>query len=115
HVIHGLPLALLTLTAGLRTIPKDLEESAVSLGGTLPQVARRVVIPYLFPHILTAGLLVFLASFADVGAPLLLGGKYHVLPMEAYTAFMSFHVDPAIPTLLSGWIVMISMVLLYVT
>src|SRR5690606_21778063 len=113
HVVHGLPLAFLTLVSGLQAMPKDLEESALSLGGSLPQVTRRVVIPYLAPHILMAGLLVFLASFGDVGAPLLLGGNYRVLPAEAYTAFMSFTGDRRVPVLLSAWIVFISAVLLY--
>lgn len=113
HIIHGLPLAFLTLVSGLESMPKDLEESAISLGGSLPRVIRRIVLPYMAPHMLMAGLLVFLASFGDVGAPLLLGGNYRVLPAEAYTAFMSFNVDRRVPVLLSAWIVFISAVLLY--
>jgi len=113
HVIHTLPLAVLTLAAGLRTVPRDLEESAISLGGSLTQVARRVVLPYIAPYIWMSALLVFLASFGDVGAPLLVGGNYRVLTVEAYTAFIRFNVDQRIPILLSAWIVVISLCLLY--
>ena len=113
HVIHTLPLAVLTLAAGLRTVPRDLEESAISLGGSLAQVARRVVLPYIAPYIWMSALLVFLASFGDVGAPLLVGGNYRVLTVEAYTAFIRFNVDQRIPILLSAWIVVISFCLLY--
>ena len=113
HVIHTLPLAVLTLAAGLRTVPRALEESAISLGGSLVQVCRRVVLPYMAPYIWMSGLLVFLASFGDVGAPLLVGGNYRVLPVEAYTAFIRFNVDQRIPILLGAWMVVISLSLLY--
>ncbi|HEY8418676.1 MAG TPA: iron ABC transporter permease [Limnochordales bacterium] len=113
HVVHTLPLAVLTLAAGLLTVPRSLEESAISLGGSLVQVSRRVVLPYIAPYVWMSALLVFLASFGDVGAPLLVGGNYRVLTVEAYTAFIRFNVDQRIPILLSAWMVVISLFLLY--
>lgn len=112
HVMHLTPLAYLTILAGLQTVPKAIEESGISLGGSIPQVVIRIVLPYVSPHIYMAALLVFLASFGDVGAPLLVGGNFLVLPTEAFTRFLSFTVDRRVPILLSSWIVFISVVLM---
>jgi iron(III) transport system permease protein len=112
HVMHLIPLASLTIAAGLRTVPKAIEESAISLGSSAFQVLARVVVPYVSAHIYMAGLLVFLASFGDVGAPLLVGGQYLVLPTEAFTRFVGFLADRRVPVLLSAWIVAISMAMM---
>ena len=112
HVLHLTPLAYLTILAGLRTVPKAIEESAVSLGSSPLQVITRIVLPYIASYIYMGALLVFLASFGDVGAPLIVGGNYLVLPTEAYTRFLSFTVDRQVPILLSGWIVVLSGVIL---
>jgi iron(III) transport system permease protein len=114
HVLHLIPLAYLTIAAGLRTVPKAIEECAISLGSTPMQVLVRIVLPYISSYVYMASLLVFLASFGDVGAPLLVGGQYLVLPTEAFTRFTSFIADRRIPVLLSSWIVAISVVILVV-
>ncbi len=108
HVLHLTPLVYLTILAGLRTVPKAIEESAVSLGSSPLQVLMRIVLPYISSYIYMGALLVFLASFGDVGAPLIVGGNYLVLPTEAFTRFLSFTVDRQIPVLLSSWIIVIS-------
>jgi iron(III) transport system permease protein len=114
HVLHLIPLAYLTIAAGLRTVPKAVEECAISLGSSPMQVLVRVVLPYISSYVYMASLLVFLASFGDVGAPLLVGGQYLVLPTEAFTRFTSFIADRRVPVLLSSWIVLISVVILVV-
>jgi iron(III) transport system permease protein len=112
HVLHLTPLAYLTIAGGLRTVPKAIEESALSLGGTHADVVRRVVLPYVRPYIYMAALLTFLVSFGDVGAPLIVGGNFLVLPAEAFTRFLSFAVDRRVPLLLGSWIIVVSMALL---
>lgn len=112
HVMHLVPLAYLTIAAGLRTIPRAVEECAITLGSTPWQAITRIVLPYISSYISMAALLVFLASFGDVGAPLLVGGQYLVLPTEAFTRFISFAADRRVPVLLSGWIIVCSFVIL---
>jgi iron(III) transport system permease protein len=112
HIMHLVPLAYLTIAAGLRTVPRAIEECAITLGSTPWQTLTRVVIPYISSYISMAALLVFLASFGDVGAPLLVGGQYLVLPTEAFTRFISFAADRRVPILLSGWIIVCSSVIL---
>jgi len=112
HVMHLIPLAYLVIVAGLRTVPKAIEESAISLGSSPAQAITRVVLPYVASYIYMAALLVFLASFGDVGAPLIVGGQYLVLPTEAFTRFVSFTADRRVSVLLSSWIILISGVML---
>jgi iron(III) transport system permease protein len=115
HVLHFIPLAYLTIAAGLQVVPAAVEEAAASLGSRTVRTLVRVVLPYVWPHILMAAALVFLASFGDVGAPLLLAGNFRVLPLETYTAFNSFQVDPRISLILASWsIILAFMVLLAV-
>ena len=74
---------------------------------------RRITIPYISSYVYMAALLVFLASFGDVGAPLIVGGNFLVLPTEAYTRFLSFVVDRRVPVLLASWIVVISVLIMF--
>lgn len=108
HVLHFIPLAYLTIAAGLRIVPPWLEEAAASLGSSTAEVQRRVVLPYVAPHVLMAGVLVFLASFGDVGAPLLVAGDYRVLALETYTSFTGIGGDPELPIVLAAWSVLLS-------
>ena len=112
QVLHLMPYALLIILAGLRTVPAHIEEAAMSLGGTFTGITAKIVLPYIFPHILMGGVLVFLTSLGDIGAPLLIGGNYRVLPVEIYSNFISFLGDERIPILFSAWIVLLSSVML---
>lgn len=112
QVLHLMPYALLVILAGLRTVPAHIEEAAMSLGGTFGGITTKIVLPYIFPHILMGGVLVFLTSLGDVGSPLLIGGNYRVLPVEIYSNFVSFLGDERIPILFSAWIVLLSAIML---
>lgn len=112
QVLHLMPYALLVIVAGLQAVPAHIEEAAMSLGGTFGGITAKVVLPYAAPHVLMGGVLVFLSSLGDVGAPLLIGGNYRVLPVEIYSNFVSFLGDDRIPILFSAWIVLLSAVML---
>lgn len=114
HILHFTPLAFLTVAAGLQVVPRAIEEAAVSLGAGIGRAVFRVVLPYVWPHVLMAAALVFLASFGDVGAPLLLAGNFRVLPLETYTAFNSFQVDPRIALILASWSILLAFLVLLV-
>jgi len=113
QVLHLVPYALLLILAGLQTVPKHTEEAALSMGGTFFGTMRKIVIPYIYPHILAGAVLVFLSSIGDVGAPLLIGGNYRVLPVEIYSNFVSFLGDDRIPIIFSAWIILITVFMLF--
>lgn len=112
QVLHLMPYSLLIILAGLKTVPAHLEEAAQSLGESFWGTMRKIVLPYIFPHILMGGTLVFLTSLGDVGAPLLIGGNYRVLPVEIYSNFVSFLGDERIPIIFSGWIIVMAAIMM---
>ncbi len=114
HVLHFTPLAYLTVAAGLQVVPAAVEEAAASLGSGTARTLTRVVLPYIRPRVLMAAVLVFLASFGDVGAPLLLAGNFRVLPLETYTAFNSFQVDRRVSLVLASWSIILAFLVLLI-
>jgi iron(III) transport system permease protein len=66
------PYVLLPAAARLRSLPKELEESARQLGSGPVEVFRRVVLPQAAPAVWAGALLVFLYVVSDFGAVSLL-------------------------------------------
>lgn len=112
QVLHLMPYSLLIILAGLKTVPASIEEAAHSLGESFFGTMRKIVLPYTVPHILMGGTLVFLTSLGDVGAPLLIGGNYRVLPVEIYANFVSYLGDDRIPVIFSAWIILMASIMM---
>jgi iron(III) transport system permease protein len=90
--LHHAPLAAITLATGLRAIPASLIEAAQLDGATPPTILRKVILPLLRPHLVMAGLLVFVAGVGNFGIPALLGlpANYITLPTLIYRQLVSF-------------------------
>jgi iron(III) transport system permease protein len=78
------PTAFLLLSSVLRAIDPAMEEAAMSLGASRFRTFVRVTLPLCAPGILSSLLLVFIESLADFGNPLVLGGRFNVLSVQAY-------------------------------
>jgi multiple sugar transport system permease protein len=75
NTIFGLPLAVWFLSGFFKTIPEELEESALIDGATIFQAFYKIIIPLVAPGIFTVSILVFIASwnqylFAQILNPL---------------------------------------------
>lgn len=112
EALHAVPYALIILIGGLRTVPRYLEEAAQSMGASVMKTQTTIVLPYIVPHIIMAGLMVFLSSIGDVGGPLIIGGSYKVISLEIYSNFISFLGDDRIPLIFSAWIIILSFIML---
>ena len=66
YITFALPLAIYTLSAFFREIPRDLEKAAKMDGATPAQAFRRVVAPLAAPGIVTAAILVFIFAWNDL-------------------------------------------------
>ena len=64
-MILTLPFTIWTLTAFMRTLPKELEEAAVIDGAGPWTVLLRVFLPLLAPALATTGLLAFIAAWNE--------------------------------------------------
>ncbi len=96
------PHIYLYVSGALKTIDVSLEEASASLGVSGFDRIRKVTLPLIFPTISTGALMVFMASFADFGTPMLIGQGEKVLPILAYDQFISeMGSNPAMASTLS--------------
>ncbi len=84
QVLTMFPIAYLVLDGVLKAINPDLEDSAFNLGASRLQVFMTVTLPLALPGLASAWLLVFVTSLADFGNPMVLGGNFDVLSVQAY-------------------------------
>ena len=81
-----LPVAALTLAAGLRYVPVSHEEAAAVGGAGWWATMWRIVLPQARPAILTAWVLVFILAFGELGASILVAPPGETtLPIRIYT------------------------------
>jgi len=83
------PFVFLLVSSGLKTIDQSVEDAALNLGSSEFRTFRTVIVPLLVPSITTGALLVFIASFTDLGTPIILGEKFRVLPVLVYGEFVN--------------------------
>jgi iron(III) transport system permease protein len=66
------PILYLNVAAALANIDPAMEEAAANLGGSGWRTFRRITLPLLAPGLFAGGTLVFIASFTELGTPLML-------------------------------------------
>ncbi len=72
HIL--LPFMVLPIYSSLRGIPRDLSQSAQSLGASWPNVLRHIILPLSLPGVAAGTVLVFVISLGYFITPMLLGG-----------------------------------------
>ncbi|MBN9432835.1 MAG: carbohydrate ABC transporter permease [Bosea sp.] len=77
----GIPFAVVLLRAFLEKVPKELREAALIDGASEFAVLWRIIIPISRPAIITAGLFVFLFSWADFVYALTLTPTGKIVPL----------------------------------
>ncbi|MCM3270242.1 ABC transporter permease [Paenibacillus elgii] len=109
------PHIYLYVSGALKTIDTSLEEAAESLGRGAFHRLMTVTLPLIFPTLSAGALMVFMASFADFGTPMLLGQGFKVLPILAYEQFISeMGGNPAMASTLSVILIFCSTTILFV-
>lgn len=109
------PHIYLYVSGALQTIDVSLEEASESMGVSGWHRIRKVTLPLIFPTISTGALMVFMASFADFGTPMLIGQGEKVLPILAYEQFISeMGSNPAMASTLSMILLTVTTLILYV-
>jgi iron(III) transport system permease protein len=104
------PLVVLTLRAGLRTLPQELLEAALAGGAKPSRVVRTIVLPLMTPPLLAGVALCFVSCLGNFGIPALLGipGNYLVLPTLIYQRLAGF--GPAVLSEVAVLSVLIGMI-----
>jgi len=96
HTCLNIPVALLILTAALRTFDRRLEQAAANLGAHPLTTFRLVTLPVLKPAFIVAALFVFIHSFDETVISLFIsGGDTTTLPRQMFNSFM-MQADPVL-------------------
>ena len=84
----SLPLAVLALEAGVRSIDERLEGAAATMGASRWYVLRRVTLPLLAPQIVAAAVLAWARALGEFGATITfagnLQGRTQTLPLAVF-------------------------------
>ncbi len=88
YIWKEVPFITLLLLAALAAISDQYEEAARTLGASAWQRFRHVLLPLLFPAMLSASLIVFAFTFGAFEVPYVMGRTYpKALPVWAYERF----------------------------
>jgi spermidine/putrescine transport system permease protein len=86
HITFCLPFVLLTIYSRVKSLDPNIYYSALDLGASRYKALTRVVLPLLWPGILSAFLLCFTLSFDDVIVSYFVAGPdFNILPLAIYS------------------------------
>lgn len=85
HSVVALPYALLIIASRLAGFDANLEEAAMDLGADYPTTLRRVVLPLIFPAMVSAWLTAFTVSFDEFALALFLAGTQPTFPVYLFS------------------------------
>jgi spermidine/putrescine transport system permease protein len=85
HTVVALPYALLIIASRLAGFDASIEEAAMDLGADYPTTLRRVVLPLIFPAIVSAWLTAFTVSFDEFALALFLAGTQPTFPVYLFS------------------------------
>ena len=79
----GLPFVVRTLQPVLEDLDQEVEQAAATLGASAPQTFARIVLPALWPAILTGFALAFARALGEYGSVIFIAGN---MPMKSEIA-----------------------------
>jgi spermidine/putrescine transport system permease protein len=85
HTVVALPYTLLIIAARLAGFDANLEEAAMDLGANYPTTLFRIVLPMIFPAIVSAWLTAFTVSFDEFALALFLAGTKPTFPVYLFS------------------------------
>jgi iron(III) transport system permease protein len=81
--------AFVAVFIGLKSMDRNLEEAALSLGRPMVRVIFGVTLPMLLPSIFAGAMIVFTHVIGSFGVPAIIGARTPVLAVKAYNEFVS--------------------------
>lgn len=116
-VFIGFPFVVRTVESVLKDLDPELEEAAASLGATRWKTFRSVLLPYLYPSLLTGFKLAFARGLGEYGSVVFIAGnmpyKTEILPLLIMTKLEQFDYSAAM--VLAMLMLGTSLILLLVT
>ena len=81
------PISFLTLSGMVQGINPDLEAAGLNLGAGKMRVFRTITFKLMSPGLTASWLLTFVGSLTDFGNPIIIGGDFNVISVQAYLEF----------------------------
>ena len=85
HTVVALPYTLLIISSRLAGFDASIEEAAMDLGADYPTTLRRIVLPLIFPAMVSAWLTAFTVSFDEFALALFLSGTQPTFPVYLFS------------------------------
>jgi len=85
HTVVALPYTLLIVASRLAGFDANLEEAAMDLGADYPTTLRRIILPLIFPAMVSAWLTAFTVSFDEFALALFLSGTQPTFPVYLFS------------------------------
>ena len=96
HTLLALPYVLVTVSAALATVDLRQEQASRSLGASLPQTVRWVILPQILPGVATGGIFAFVVSWDEIVVTLFVASRaVYTLPRKMWDG-INERVDPTI-------------------
>ncbi len=87
HAALGSPFVVVTVSAALASFDRNLMRAAANLGASPLYAFRRVMLPLVYPGILSGMIFAFATSFDEVVTIMMIGGPEHrTLPREMFSS-----------------------------
>jgi iron(III) transport system permease protein len=88
-VVQYFPFVFLLVSGALAAVDQSIEDAALSLGSRPGRTFRTAILPVIAPSVTAGALLVFMATMADFGTPMLIGEGLRTLPTLMYGEFIN--------------------------
>lgn len=85
HTVVALPYTLLIISSRLSGFDVSIEEAAMDLGADYPTTLGRIVLPLIFPAMVSAWLTAFTVSFDEFALALFLSGTQPTFPVYLFS------------------------------
>ena len=112
HTALALPIAIIVVTAGLRSYDLSQEQVARSLGATRTKAFFLITLPQIRFSVITAALLSFLTSFDEVIIAIFVSGGTNATLTKHMFAALRDYIDPTIAAISTIMVILSSALLL---
>ncbi|MBA3877244.1 MAG: polyamine ABC transporter permease [Anaerolinea sp.] len=96
HTALAVPFVVVNVATSLRSMDRNLEQAAQSLGAGPVRTFRRITLPLILPGVLAGGLFAFITSWDEVVVSIFLtSARFRTLPVEMWEQVRQV-VDPTV-------------------
>jgi iron(III) transport system permease protein len=108
-IVQYFPFVFLLVSAALRSVDQSIEDAALSLGSPPRRTFTTAILPVIAPSLTAGALLVFMATMADFGTPMIIGEGLRTLPTLMYGEFINeLGGNPAMASTLGSFLILVN-------